>query len=687
VAGCSAGGEAPSGPGVPAIRVGQTSVELASKLGATEEATEIIEVTNGGSGQLTGLSVSEPSYSDPEATDWLSASLSSFTAPSFLTLAARVSTLSPGTHSATLTVNATAEGLANGPVTVNVTFVVTQEPVISVTSSLVSFEAIRGDVDPAPITLSVSNGGTGALDGLAVEGISYGNDQAQGWLTASLGATSAPAVLSLTPTLGSLPVGQYQAQVLLKSTASGIVNSPHSVAIELTIYQPPTIEFSSSTVAFNGQRLEPDPGVRTVAITNSGAGMLSGLAVDPVSYAPGQPNGWLSASLDRSVAPATLAFTANTTTVPAGSYSATIAVTATAPLVVNSPRLITVTFIVAPATARLAAQGAPPVGQTATKLGQAIRIRILDGEVDTALTAFGSPVTATFPIAGAMTGRTTVTPVNGEAVFDSLLVNAAGTYPVAFGAFGALPTTLALTVAPPPGGTLAAGAQTSAIQEPGDVVRITQLVEVRSAAGVPVSYPVQVRVVIARGTGILVSGDTTTSVAGVATFPNLRMIGKGDGFTAEFVAAGFASATRDYFLGSAVGGAFPRLLNLQDSVVARDAVFEVDFLASVSTGTMLGSLHWDVVWDPDLLSLVADSVLATGMAVLTNGTGAGAGIFGATVSSTSGILSATRLIRMRFKVVATVPSHAAIQSIGVEARSTTGVPLRTFKSPLTVRIP
>jgi hypothetical protein len=244
-----------------------------------------------------------------------------------------------------------------------------------------------------------------------------------------------------------------------------------------------------------------------------------------------------------------------------------------------------------------------------------------------------------------------------------------------------------ITITPPPGGSLAARAPSSQVAEANDVWRLTQIVDVRSANGTAVTYPVQVRVAMARGAGEIVSGDTTTSVNGVATFPALRMKGKGDGFLAEFVAPGFTSATREYFISSASGGLSLQVVDRGDSVVAGGGELEIDLLGTVTSGLTLGSVRVDVLWDPTLLAFVGDSVLAASMTFLANETGSDAGVYGLIVNANNGIPVGTRLIRLRFKVVSPMPAYAVIQVTNVEARSTTGVLLRTFEPFLFIRIP
>lgn len=104
-------------------------------------------------------------------------------------------------------------------------------PRISFSTSTVFFSGIVGGGNPGAIPVDISNSGTGTLSGLSVGTIGYGNGQPATWLNASLNTTTAPAVLTLTATLGALPEGTYNATVPVSSSASGVANSPQNVTV------------------------------------------------------------------------------------------------------------------------------------------------------------------------------------------------------------------------------------------------------------------------------------------------------------------------------------------------------------------------------------------------------------------------------------------------------------------------
>src|SRR6266508_2933382 len=105
----------------------------------------------------------------------------------------------------------------------------------------------------------------------------------------------------------------------------------------------PLIVLSATSRSFTATQGGASPAVQTVMVSNGGDGTLSGLTAT-VSFTTGQ--GWLAASLSSTTAPSTLTLTATTGTLVAGTYTATVAVTATG--VSNSPQTVSVTFTLAP---------------------------------------------------------------------------------------------------------------------------------------------------------------------------------------------------------------------------------------------------------------------------------------------------------------------------------------------------
>jgi Bacterial Ig-like domain (group 2) len=111
----------------------------------------------------------------------------------------------------------------------------------------------------------------------------------------------------------------------------------------ISIAPGPSIALAASTATLAAVTGGPSA-TTTIAITNGGGATLRGLAVTAPSYMNGQPTGWLTASLNANTAPATLTLTASPTGLAAGTYSASVSITATN--AGNSPQTVAITFAV-----------------------------------------------------------------------------------------------------------------------------------------------------------------------------------------------------------------------------------------------------------------------------------------------------------------------------------------------------
>lgn len=118
------------------------------------------------------------------------------------------------------------------------------------------------------------------------------------------------------------------------------------VSCESDTTQPveqPAITLSVATAELAAVAAGVDPAPLTLSVLNSGGGELTGLEA-AVTYAAGQPTGWLTAALSGTTAPGTLTLTAVVGAIGAGTHEATVAVTAAGAS--NSPQTVAVTFVV-----------------------------------------------------------------------------------------------------------------------------------------------------------------------------------------------------------------------------------------------------------------------------------------------------------------------------------------------------
>ncbi len=213
------------------MAVSSTNVTMNAPNGGANPPDATVAVTNAGSNPLTGL-VATVSYVGSAPTNWLTATLSSTSAPATLTLAANVATLASGNYSATVEISSPVA--LNSPRTVNVTLTV-PSPIIAVsaTSTSGSVNQSVGSVvtNFSPSSMSVSNSGGGRLTGLSTS-IAY--QQGSNWLKATVSSPAAPSVLNLsvnTSGAAALARGTYTATVAV----SGSGASPAYVDVTLRV--------------------------------------------------------------------------------------------------------------------------------------------------------------------------------------------------------------------------------------------------------------------------------------------------------------------------------------------------------------------------------------------------------------------------------------------------------------------
>ncbi|HSJ23604.1 MAG TPA: fibronectin type III domain-containing protein, partial [Longimicrobiales bacterium] len=245
----------------------------------------------------------------------------------------------------------TVHGMAPGDATIEATsgtvsgtavVTVTPAPRIALGATEVSFSAVAGGSAPPDRTIAVQNDGGSTLTGLEAA-VRFPDGTPDGWLATSIGAT-APATLLLSVSSAGLAPGSYTAFVDVSALTAD--NSPVTLTVTLIVSPPPpAIGTEPTSLAFSGRIGADDPTAQTVQITNTGGGTVTGLTTF-ATYPGDQTGGWLSLSLNRSTAPATLTARVRLAGLTAGMYTASISIaSATAG---NGPHTLPVTLHVLP---------------------------------------------------------------------------------------------------------------------------------------------------------------------------------------------------------------------------------------------------------------------------------------------------------------------------------------------------
>jgi hypothetical protein len=330
-------------PPKPSIALSSDSV-VTSLLSGAPTISQDIDITAGNSTNVSGLAVVDSAGAAP--TGWLTASLSSTTAPAKLSV--RVSpNLAVGRYEATLRVTA-----ANAdPRLVRVALVVRPRPRLVVERTALAFSGDLGGASIAAQEIAITSV-DGAIDSLSVGKAECGNEAAA-WLTPTLSATKAPATLKLVASAGALGAGTYSCSLTVSTSQPLVDSASHKVTASLTLRATPRIRLSADSVSMLTFRLN-DAAPATVAITNVGTGTLSGLSIGPIEYEEGG-SGWLTARLDSSTAPATLTLSATARSLASGTYLARVPVQSSAEGVANTPRVVVVRLSVSPLPSSLIA--------------------------------------------------------------------------------------------------------------------------------------------------------------------------------------------------------------------------------------------------------------------------------------------------------------------------------------------
>lgn len=116
----SCGGTSTAPQSHPGIGLATTSVEFGAQVSGGNPTAQTVNVTNSGTGTLSGLSLGSISYASG-ASGWLNATLNGSSAPATISLNVTTGSLAQGTYSATIPVTATS---ASTPASLTVKFLV-----------------------------------------------------------------------------------------------------------------------------------------------------------------------------------------------------------------------------------------------------------------------------------------------------------------------------------------------------------------------------------------------------------------------------------------------------------------------------------------------------------------------------------------------------------------------------------
>ena len=185
----------------------------------------------------------------------------------------------PGTRIGTVTIQSSAAGFTNFVVGLTGTGLPTAQ--LAVTPDQLSFGSVAVGENSAPLQLTVTNGGTGTLEGLSFgtsAPFSVGSGSCGSNLSAG-GSCSVPVIFE--PVLGGIQNGT----VAVSTTSLGV--PAVKVAVMGTGLLPASLSLSPATLSFPGTGIGVSSSAQIVTVSNPGGLPLAGLSFAIVGVAAG----------------------------------------------------------------------------------------------------------------------------------------------------------------------------------------------------------------------------------------------------------------------------------------------------------------------------------------------------------------------------------------------------------------
>lgn len=369
----------------------QSMVFINSGSGYPSQAADIIP----SNGQATAITVAPDS-------SWLQATATpdSFTGGATLSVSVDASALATGTYAGSVQI--TAAGMANSPMTYPVVLVVGtggngQGGTLTASPSSLAFTAAPAGAAQSQTVAVTSNTGATAFSATT----------SAIWLTVNVAGATTPANISVTVNPTGLAVGPYSGSVTL--TAAGV---SQTVSVSLTVSATSTggnVTLDQQTLNFNYALGSASPAAQTITVSNA-----SGSGSAPIPYTIGSSATWLIARAPggalQGQTQGAVQVTIDPTGLSANTYSGTVTITPTG----GTQQQVAVTLTVTTATI------------TVDKTSLTFVYRIGDASKPASQTVqVSGGASATFTASASSTGGwLSVTPTSGNANPATLTISA-----------------------------------------------------------------------------------------------------------------------------------------------------------------------------------------------------------------------------------------------------------------------
>ncbi len=190
--------------------------------------------------------------STTNAVNWLSAAPNIGTTASTIRVSVNGTGLAPGQYNGSVIITMPAAG--NSPLTVPVTFAITQAQTINTNPTAISYTYAAGSANPPTQQVTVTSAGGGPLTVTAAAATTGGAT----WLTVSPATAATPATFTVSVVPTSLATGSYNGT--LTFTAAGLPGTPATVPVRLDVIGAPSPIVNEVSNAASGKRSAVSPG-------------------------------------------------------------------------------------------------------------------------------------------------------------------------------------------------------------------------------------------------------------------------------------------------------------------------------------------------------------------------------------------------------------------------------------------
>jgi uncharacterized protein (TIGR03437 family) len=302
--------------GTPTLNVSQTALSFAFQAGTSNPQAQTISVTSNG----TNIPFSLTTFTNTGAGGWLVSAQQgqTLTTPSTLTISVQPASLAAGnTYTGGIVIN-TNGGATNGSITIPVSLLVSNSPILAASPSSLSFTGAQGSA-LASQTLTLASSST-QLNYTLSSTITTPAGGAWLQVPAQSGLTAGNITVSVN-TQGLAP-GTYNGTINVTSTNAG--NTSLSVPVTLTITAGALLQLSPGALSFAYQIGQGQPAGQTVSVASDTA--LAGYTVSATTTTGVT---WLNISTNTGTTPGNFVVSINTTGLTPGPYSGTVTVTPT----------------------------------------------------------------------------------------------------------------------------------------------------------------------------------------------------------------------------------------------------------------------------------------------------------------------------------------------------------------------